>query len=282
MIHPPITTIFVLLDCIIKITTIGLRGFFQDRISSSFHPILNNYFRSNKLGHRFKYSSWHRNIVQLLWQLHDTAWLEYCDNIYSPTNLKVLPSPVKNILLSLVKKYITEAGILPTYQNIFFSCAKLQYLKQNIKELQRWLGTARKILQGYILSLKYIERTKNTSTYSTTYDPNNNVSSQTTTTIHIIYKALQTHHLKVSPLTNYCRSSKTSIPITLSNSPIPTVPNTNLDTGTIKKNVVTTITISINTVVDQDIPNQHNNNHERNQKHLTKLLISQLHRNDRM
>ena len=144
------------------------------------------------------------------------------------------------------------------------------------------LGTARKILQRYKLSLKHIERTKTTSTYSTIYDQNNNIFPQTTTTIHTIYNASRTHHLKSSSITKYYRSSKTDITNTSSNSPIPTVSNTNFATGNINKNVVIAITIPINTVVDQDRSNQHNNNHERYQKNLPYILIPQSHLNDSM
>ena len=157
------------------------------------------------------------------------------------------------------------------YQSIrfCFSCTKLQYLKCSTKELQRWPGTARKILQRYKRSLNYIERNKATSTYYTIYDPNNNIYLQPTAPIHIIYKASRTHHLKASPIKKYYHSSKTNITNTLSNSPVPTAPNTNLATSTINKNVFAATIIPINTVVDQDQSNQHNNDQERNQKNLT-------------
>ena len=140
------TTTFVLLDCITKQTTLGWRRFIRGRLSSSFHPIHHNYFRSNKLGNCFKYLSWYRNIIQLLWQLHHTAWLEYCDNIHSPTKLKIMSASVKKTLLTLVDKYKTETDILPKCKKICFSCTKLQYLKWSTKELQRRLDTTRKIL----------------------------------------------------------------------------------------------------------------------------------------
>ena len=203
----------------------------------------------------------YRNIIQLLCKLHHTAWLEYCDNIHSLTKLNIIPSPAKTTLPILVEKNKIEAVILLKRKKIFFSCTKLQYLKWINKELQRWFGTARKILQRCKLSLKYIEHTKATSTYSTIYDPNNNFPPKTIITIHTIYKAPQTYHTKASPIILH---------------PAPqffTVPNTNLATGFINKNAVTAITLPINTVVDQDRSNQHNNNHEQNLKNLTKICI---------
>ena len=130
-----------------------------------------------------------------------------CDNIHSPTKLNILISSAKITLLTLVGKYKIETNIIPKCKNCF-SCTKLQYLKWSTKELQRWFGTARKILQRYKRSLKYIERTKATFTYYTIYDSNNNIYLQTTTTIHTIYKASRTHHLKASPIKKYYHSSK--------------------------------------------------------------------------
>ena len=122
---PPITKMFVLLDCITKQIILYWGHFIKGRLSSSFHPVLNNYFRPNKLGRRFKYFLWQRNIIQLLWQLHHNAWLEYCDNMHSPIKLNTLPSSAKNNFLTLTAKYKTEAYILPKHKKMFFSCTKL-------------------------------------------------------------------------------------------------------------------------------------------------------------
>ena len=54
---PPITKMFVLLDCRTKQIILYWGHFIKGRLSSSFHPVLNNYFRPNKLGRRFKYFS---------------------------------------------------------------------------------------------------------------------------------------------------------------------------------------------------------------------------------
>ena len=60
-------TNLILDDCINKQTSIGWEHFIRGRLTSSFHPILNRYYRSNKLGRRFKSSNWCRNIIRVLW-----------------------------------------------------------------------------------------------------------------------------------------------------------------------------------------------------------------------
>ena len=146
------TTNLTLDDCINNQTTIGWGHFIRGRLTLSFHSILNRYYRSNKLGRRFKSSNWYRTIIRVLWQLHHQAWLEYCDNIHTPPKLTTSPSPAKITLLALVEKYKLEASILPKHKKIFFDCTKLQYRKWITKELQRWLSTARKIIQRYKLN----------------------------------------------------------------------------------------------------------------------------------
>ena len=64
----PITITNLILDaCINNQTTIGWGHFICGRLTSSFHPILNRYYRSNKVGRRFRSSNWCRNIIRVLW-----------------------------------------------------------------------------------------------------------------------------------------------------------------------------------------------------------------------
>ena len=126
---PITTTNLILDDCIHNQTTIGWGHFIRCRLTLSFHPILNRYYRSNKLGRRFKSFNWYRTIIRVLWQLHYQSWLEYCDNMHTPPKLTTLPSPAKITLLALVEKYKLEASILPKHKKIFFDCTKLQYRK---------------------------------------------------------------------------------------------------------------------------------------------------------
>ena len=57
------TTNPVFMDCITKQTSIGWGRFIRDRLTSYFHPVLNNYYRSNKLGRHFKSFIWYRHII---------------------------------------------------------------------------------------------------------------------------------------------------------------------------------------------------------------------------
>ena len=83
------------IDGIAKQTSIGWEHFIRDRITSSLHPVINTYYRINKLGRRFKFSSWYRNIIHHLWYLYHTAWIEYCDTVHSSTKLNILSSLAK-------------------------------------------------------------------------------------------------------------------------------------------------------------------------------------------
>ena len=84
-----ISSIIFLTQVTLPITMIALRQnkigwdhFIWSRISCSFYSVLNMHFSSNKLGRRFQSSFWYQNIIKLIWQLHQTAWTEYCDSIH--------------------------------------------------------------------------------------------------------------------------------------------------------------------------------------------------------
>ena len=109
---PSTTTSPVFLNYIAKQTAIGWEHFVRGKITSFLHPVINTYYRINKLRRRFTFSSWYRDIIQYSWQLHLAAWIEYCDANHSSTNLNIIPSPAKITLLTLVEKYKTEATIL--------------------------------------------------------------------------------------------------------------------------------------------------------------------------
>ena len=53
----PTTITTILIGCLTKQTSIGWGYILRGRTSSLFHPILNKYYRSNKIGRRFKSSS---------------------------------------------------------------------------------------------------------------------------------------------------------------------------------------------------------------------------------
>ena len=67
LLDPPITkTTLILEACITNQTLISGGHFVRGRLTSFFHPVLNRYYRINKLGRRFKSSVWYRNIIRLL------------------------------------------------------------------------------------------------------------------------------------------------------------------------------------------------------------------------
>ena len=189
-------TNLILDDCIKKQTIIGWEHFIRGRLTLSFHPILNKYYRSNKLGRRFKSATWYRTIIRALWQLHQQAWLDYCNIIHTPPKSTTLPSPAKITLLALVEKYILESSILPKHKKLFFACTKLQYRKWSTHELQRWLSTARKIIQRYKMNLNKKVRTKQNPTSTSTIDTNNTIRAPTTPLNHLFIKDKKTNHFK--------------------------------------------------------------------------------------
>ena len=154
-------------------------------------------------------------MIRFIWQLRHKAWLEYCDTIHAPPKLSTVPSPVQITLLALVQKYKIEANILPKHKKIFFDCTKLQYQKWSIKELQRWLSTARKIIQRYKLNAKHKISSNFNSNYSPTIDPNTNLHASTKHIPHTIIKAKKANHLKESSITKYYKPTATTPTTTL-------------------------------------------------------------------
>ena len=128
---------------------IGWGHFLRGRISTSFHSPINFYYRSNHLGKRFNFSFWFQFLIPLLWDLHNYAWLRYCNSIHTPDKTICITTTEKATLLNLVDKYILEAKILPKHKRLFFACKKVQYQSWSITELQDWLSSARKILRRY-------------------------------------------------------------------------------------------------------------------------------------
>ena len=92
---PTTNTTLILKACITHQTSIGWEHFIRGRLTSSFHPVINQYYRIKKLGRRFHSSVWYRIIIRLLWKIYHKAWLQYCDFVHVPQKLTTLPSPAK-------------------------------------------------------------------------------------------------------------------------------------------------------------------------------------------
>ena len=65
-------------------TSIGWVNYIRGCLTSSFHPVINQYYRTHKLGRQFHSSVQYRTIIRLLWKIHNKAWLEYCDSVHVP------------------------------------------------------------------------------------------------------------------------------------------------------------------------------------------------------
>ena len=133
------------------------------------------------------------------------------------TKLTTLPSPANFTLLDLVAKYKTEANILPKHKKIFFECTKLQYLQWSTKELQRWLGIARKIIRRYKLNFKKKVRSKINPNYSTVIDTNTLVSTSQLNHPtshqyqHKVHRPPNNNHFKVSTITRFYPKTDTNL-----------------------------------------------------------------------
>ena len=55
----------------------GLGHFLRGRISTSFHSPLN--FRFNHLGKNYTSHFWFHSLISVLWDLHQSAWIDYCN-----------------------------------------------------------------------------------------------------------------------------------------------------------------------------------------------------------
>ena len=144
--------------------------------------------------------------------------------------------------------------------------------------MQRWLSTARKILQRYKLNIKKKLRTQAYSNYSTILDTTiNHFYHTTTTTNHKIIKAPRTNHLKDSPITNYYHSSIPTLRPTSSASKIPIEQNIKIATGSTNKNVVPDINIPLYDEIHYESFRKQNIHHELNQKNSPPILFPLLH-----
>ena len=161
----------------------------------------------------------------------------------------------------IFEKYKLEASILPERKKIFFDCTKLQYRKWSTQELQRWLSTARKIIQRYKLNLKKKVRTKLKPTSNSTIDTNNNIHAPTTPLTHLFIKDKKTNHFKNTTINKYFNcitSPKHTSPPTIS---IPSETEHKIAYVNLDKNNNPDVNIVIPTVPIQD-PTYKQNNHQ--------------------
>ena len=195
-------------------------------------------------------------MIRFMWQLYHKAWLEYCDTIHAPPKLSTLPSLAQITLLALVEKYKIEANILPKHKKIFFDCTKLQYQKWSIKELQRWLSTARKIIQRYKFNAKHKISSNLNYNYFPIIDPNTNLHAPTKQIPHTIIKAKKTNHLKESSITKYYKPTATT-PTTTLVSKLLLVRNTSLNLSTFSIRVPSIKQLPTNTIATTSTHAEH-------------------------
>ena len=138
--------------------------------------------------------------------------------------------------------------------------------------MQRWLSTARKIIQRYKLNSKQKVRSKINPKYTTIIDTNINLHAPTKTIPHIIIKAKK-KHLKESTITKYYNSIASTIKHTNPASPIPSKPNNKIASSTLHNNTVPADNIPISTVVIQDSLYKHTIHHEITSQIPSELLI---------
>ena len=125
---------------------IGWNHFIRGRLSTTFSSIIHKYYSTNKLGNKFKVSSWYRKLTVSLFQIHSTSWNTFCSSIYIAPTKEIQP-PAKESLIILIHKYYKKCTELPATKRKWFSRKLIQYEKWSISELQKWIRVARRIIR---------------------------------------------------------------------------------------------------------------------------------------
>ena len=92
---------------------IGWQHFIRGRLPLSYIPIINKYYRSNKLGQKYTANRWMKGVTLMLLNLHTDDWRNYCSIIHSPVPNVKHSTPALSTLLTLVAKYYSLSKTLP-------------------------------------------------------------------------------------------------------------------------------------------------------------------------
>ena len=110
---------------------IGWQHFIRGRLPLSYIPIINKYYRSNKLGQKYTANRWMKDVTLMLLNLYTDDWRNYCSIIHSPVPNVKYYTPALSILLTLVAKYYSLSKTLPhTKKMVFSSHHSIQYVER--------------------------------------------------------------------------------------------------------------------------------------------------------
>ena len=126
---------------------IGWEHFIRGRSAKAFGPVIQNYYKNNKIKSFSAHLKWSNAINKCLFSIHQSAWKNYCAEIASPVRTTKSTSQRKLYLLSLVEKYYDQAADLPKLQSQWFARPIVKYQKWRVQELLNWLRTAKRILR---------------------------------------------------------------------------------------------------------------------------------------
>ena len=111
---------------------IGWQQFIRSRLTLSYIPIVNKYYRHNKLGQKYTANRWMKGITLILLNLHTDDWRNYCSLIHSPFPNVKQSTTALSTLLTLVTKYYSLSKNLPyTQKKVFSSHRPIQYVERN-------------------------------------------------------------------------------------------------------------------------------------------------------
>ena len=122
-------------DCIKNQTNIGWDHFIRGRITSSFLPLVANYYKTNKVYQRYSARNWIKILITNLLSIHNNAWQSLCSNIHK-LNVETKLSLANDTLLRLVTKYYEHSVTLPRPKRKWFSRQLEQFNKWSNSDLK--------------------------------------------------------------------------------------------------------------------------------------------------
>jgi len=109
--------------------SIGRNHFIWGRLSKLFKPLITKYYKTNRQGKKNKATTWMKNIIQGVWNIHLDDWSFFCRSIFDSGNGTIGDPSIKRVsynlslnIMMMPKKYIflhrNIYGLSATYTSI--------------------------------------------------------------------------------------------------------------------------------------------------------------------
>ena len=161
--------------------SIGWNNFIRGRLTKHFKSSITKYYKTNKLGKKYEATTWMKNIIQGVWNIHLDDWSFFCRSIFDSGNGTIGVPITKKTLLQLVTKYYDEVQALDllSSKQIWFTRDIIEYQQFSVDSLRRRISISKRILKtcknGKVLHHNS-QTSKNTTRSGNRYD---NETSQT-------------------------------------------------------------------------------------------------------